>query len=64
MLELLDNRFEILDIWKDHIFTWDIPSYRNNIFIKDTPFQNVSPDYLKQLEKELGWHTLFIARKT
>ena len=62
--ELINPGLTIESIWKDHIFTWDIPSYRNNIFIKDTPFQNVSPDYLKQLEKELGWHTIFIARKT
>ena len=27
--ELLDNRFEILDIWKDHIFIYDIENYKN-----------------------------------
>jgi hypothetical protein len=36
--ELLDNRFEILDIWKDHIFIYDIENYKNR-------FVNTSINY-------------------
>jgi len=59
--DLLGEKYHVDMIWKDHIFKWDIPSYKQNIFIPDTPFQNVSDVYFKQLEKELGWHTMFIA---
>lgn len=30
--KLLDDRYKIMRIWKDHIFTYDIPNYKK-IFI-------------------------------
>jgi hypothetical protein len=41
---------------------WDIPEYKKNNFVRDTPFQNVSDEYLTKMKKELGWHTMFIAK--
>ncbi len=61
--ELISPYFNVDKIWKDHIFIWDIENYKKNIFIRDTPFNNVSDDYLQKLCKELGWHTMFIATK-
>ena len=60
--ELVSPCLVIKDIWKDHIFIWDIPSYKNNEFVPDIPFKDVDPEYLKKMEKELGWHTMFIAK--
>lgn len=60
--KLLDNRFEIIKIWKDHIFTYDIPNYKNNIYIKDNYWKNISDDDIKKISKDLGWHTLVIAK--
>ena len=60
--DLVSPSLVIQDIWKDHIFIWDIPSYKENNFIPDTPFKDIDPIYLKKMEKELGWHTLFIAK--
>ena len=60
---VLSPHMVVTDIWKDHIFVWNIPRYKEGIFELDTPFQNVSESYMKQLKKELGWHTLFIAQK-
>jgi 2-polyprenyl-3-methyl-5-hydroxy-6-metoxy-1,4-benzoquinol methylase len=54
---------KIEKIWKDHIFMWDIPSYKNNIYIKDDYWKNVNDELFKAYERELGWHTLFIAKK-
>lgn len=54
--------FEILQIKKDHIFTWDIDHYKRHEFKKDPAWENVSDEYLAQMEKELGWHTLVQAR--
>lgn len=58
----LVSPLSIQDIWKDHIFMWDIPEYKKNNFVRDTPFQNVSDEYLTKMKKELGWHTMFIAK--
>jgi len=60
--ELVSPSLSVQNIWKDHIFIWDIPSYKENIFIPDTPFKDLDPVYLKKMEKELGWHTMFIAK--
>jgi ubiquinone/menaquinone biosynthesis C-methylase UbiE len=49
-------------IWKDHIFTWDIENYRNNIYKKDIYWDGVDDKKLKEFEKDLGWHTLFVGR--
>lgn len=54
---LLDG-FEILDIHKAHIFSWDLEAYRHYEYKKDSAWANVSDERLHELEKELGWHTL------
>lgn len=50
-------------IWKDHIFTWDIENYKNNVYVKDQYWKNVNKKLFKQCEEELGWHTLFLGSK-
>lgn len=57
----LEPALKIQKIWKDHIFIWDIESYKKNIFVPCKAFEHCSPDYLKQMESELGWHTMVIA---
>jgi 2-polyprenyl-3-methyl-5-hydroxy-6-metoxy-1,4-benzoquinol methylase len=59
---LLDDRFDIIKIWKDHIFIYDISNYKNNIYIKDNYWKNISDEKIKELESELGWHTMVIAK--
>jgi SAM-dependent methyltransferase len=56
--------YEVLDVHKDHIFTWDIDAYRNYEYVKDAPWADVSDAQLAELEKELGWHTMVRARLT
>jgi len=59
---LLDDRFDIIKIWKDHIFIYDIANYKNNIYVKDNYWKNISDEKIKELETELGWHTMVIAK--
>ena len=54
---------KIEKIWKDHIFTWDIDNYKNNVYVKDEYWKNVGDELLKEYERDLGWHTLFIGKK-
>jgi ubiquinone/menaquinone biosynthesis C-methylase UbiE len=60
--ELVSPYLQVQQIWKDHIFMWDIPEYKKNNFVRDTPFQNVSDVYLTKMKKELGWHTMFVGK--
>lgn len=60
--ELVGSKFTVENIWKDHIFKWDIASYKQNIFTPDRAFKNVPDQYFKQMEKELGWHTMVICK--
>ena len=61
--KILEPELEVVNIWKDHIFIWNIEKYKQNIFEPDAPFKDVNPAYLRAMEKELGWHTMFIAKK-
>jgi SAM-dependent methyltransferase len=54
--------FDILDMHKSHIFTWDIPTYKRYEFKKDDAWAGVSDEQLAELEKELGWHLLITSR--
>lgn len=54
--------FEVLDIRKAHIFTWDVEAYKKYEYKKDVAWQNVSDAELAELERELGWHMLVRAR--
>jgi 2-polyprenyl-3-methyl-5-hydroxy-6-metoxy-1,4-benzoquinol methylase len=54
--------FQILDIRKAHIFTWDIDAYKRYEYRKDAAWINVSDERLAELEEELGWHTLVRAK--
>ncbi len=53
--------FCVTEIFKDHIFCWDIGHYREYRYVKDDVWANVDDDQLRALEKELGWHTCISA---
>ena len=59
--ELLDG-YQVLDIAKAHIFTWDVEAYRRYEYKKDPAWAGVSDEELAELERELGWHMLVRAR--
>ena len=56
------NGFEVLRIWKDHIFQYKFPEYKDNVYIVVDAFKDMTEhDYLEMC-KELGWHTMIDAR--
>lgn len=59
----LFSNFDIIDIHKAHIFSWDIPAYKNYRYEKEASFRDISDDFFKELEAELGWHILVQAQK-
>lgn len=60
--KLFDD-FTILDIKKTHIFPWNIQKYITYQYEKESCFKNISDDFFKELESELGWHLLIKAKK-
>jgi ubiquinone/menaquinone biosynthesis C-methylase UbiE len=55
--------FEVKKIYKDHIFPFRFPEYNDNLYVIDNAFDGMSSSEFKKLEKELGWHTMVIAKK-
>ena len=54
--------FDVLELHKAHIFTWDIDAYKRYEYKKDAAWAGISETQLEELERELGWHTLVRAR--
>lgn len=50
--------YQVHEVSKAHIFTWDVEAYRRYEYKKEANWANVSDDDLAELEKELGWHML------
>lgn len=61
--DLLDERFKIINIWKDHIFRYDIDNYKKNVYIKDNYWCNMTDIDIDKISKDLGWHTMVISKK-
>jgi len=55
--DLLEG-FQVFDVRKAHIFTWDIEPYKRYEYQKAPEWARVGDDELARLERELGWHLL------
>jgi len=61
-VKALLSDFKVLRIWKDHIFTYDIPHYIKYEYVRDDMWKNVEDEEIRKWESELGWHTMVIAK--
>ena len=59
---LLSKEIEVTDIWKDHVFKYDIPSYIEKRYVVRDCFENMSEENFSSLCEELGWHTMVKAK--
>ena len=50
--------FEVREVRKAHIFTWDVEAYKRYEYRKAPEWAHVSDSELASLERELGWHLL------
>ena len=53
--------FEIIDIRKEHIFSYVIDKYVNYQYEKSWYFRHMPKRLFRLLEKYFGWHTLVVA---
>ncbi len=61
VVELL-NGYEVLSIEQDHIFPYQIESYKKGKYIKQPWFDVMPTAMFETLEKNLGWHLLITAK--
>lgn len=54
--------FTVTNMTKDHIFPYKIDEYVKHKYILEDCWKDVSPELFREYEKELGWHTLVIAK--
>jgi 2-polyprenyl-3-methyl-5-hydroxy-6-metoxy-1,4-benzoquinol methylase len=55
--------FTILELRKEHIFPWKIQKYIKYEYEKEDCFKDITDEFFKELESELGWHMLVRAKK-
>jgi hypothetical protein len=53
--------FHIRSMEKRHIFIWDIDEYKAGNLVPDKAWEGVSPEKIRELERELGQHILIRA---
>jgi SAM-dependent methyltransferase len=57
----LMKAFHIRSMEKRHIFIWDIDEYKAGNLVPDKAWEGVSPEKIRELERELGQHILIRA---
>lgn len=63
--ELLGPEFSVQELYKDHIFRYELDSYRNHTaYVVQDMWKHVSADTIRALERELGWHVMCTATFT
>lgn len=48
----------VASISKTHVFRYAIEPYRRGLYEPDAKFASMTPEHIRDLEEELGWHTL------
>lgn len=61
---LLGRDFEINQIKQDHIFPYEIESYKRKQYQLQPWFQSMPADMFRVLEHNLGWHLMITATRT
>jgi 2-polyprenyl-3-methyl-5-hydroxy-6-metoxy-1,4-benzoquinol methylase len=61
--DLIGTGFEIKSITQDHIFSYEIESYKKGVYVRQPWFMHMSDEMFKTLEQRLGWHLMVTAEK-
>lgn len=62
--ELVGPGFDLVSVQQDHIFCWQLDSYRQGRFLAEPWFAAMPPEMFRALEQKLGWHLMFTGRMT
>lgn len=61
LLSMLGEDFDIVDIYQDHIFPYQVEPYKNKQYIRQPWFEAMPPEIFAVLEQRLGWHLMVTA---
>lgn len=61
--KLLGEHYEIIEIYQDHIFPYEVEAYKRGKYVKQPWFDKMPELMFKSLEKHLGWHMLITAKR-
>jgi len=62
LTDLIGPDFKVQEMYKDHIFKYDIAQYKQGKFVVDEMWREVPDALFRAFEKELGWHTMVTAK--
>jgi len=61
LTDLVGEGFRVTELYKDHIFKYDIDEYKKGNYVVDKMWKDVPQPLFRAFEKELGWHTMITA---
>lgn len=64
LIQMIGPGFDIESVVQDHIFPFEIDSYKQGRYQLQPWFSAMPPEMFRALEKRLGWHLMITARKT
>ena len=64
LIQMIGPGFDIENVVQDHIFPFEIDSYKQGRYQLQPWFSSMPPEMFRALEKRLGWHLMITARKT
>ena len=64
LIDMVGPGFEIESVSQDHIFPFEIDTYKQGEYVLQPWFAAMPPEMFAILEKKLGWHLMITARKT
>jgi 2-polyprenyl-3-methyl-5-hydroxy-6-metoxy-1,4-benzoquinol methylase len=63
LIDMVGAGFDIKSVVQDHIFPYEIESYKRGQFVRQPWFMHMPPEMFQVLEKHLGWHLMITAEK-
>lgn len=63
LIDMVGTGFDIKSVVQDHIFPYEIESYKRGKFLRQPWFMHMPPEMFRVLEKHLGWHLMITAEK-
>lgn len=62
LLDMVGSGFELESIHQDHIFPYEIESYKRGLYVRQPWFMHMPEQMFQALEKKLGWHLMLTTK--
>lgn len=62
LLDMVGTGFEVENMYQDHIFPYEIESYKQGLYVRQPWFMHMPEQMFQALEKRLGWHLMLTTK--